>query len=224
MGFIKLFSRLLTAWVAFLHPCFASYKALSHRPVSEPELERWVKYWAVFGAVVGVEYAAEWLVSWVPFYWEIKTVFVLYLALPQTQGSTYIYDNYLAPYFSRNEAQIDRDIQVAQTSVLQFVQERLIALWNVLWNVIRQAQASQPQGQAQGQGEAGAAPPAGSPAAVIGNLWRAYAPAVVSGIVRAQAGAPQPPAAPSAPQSQAASPAVTPGVQPQPRTPFTAAE
>jgi hypothetical protein len=58
---------------------------------------------SIVGALVGLEYALEWLVSWwesftvyhrqwlmftslrVPFYWELKTIFVLYLALPQTQ-------------------------------------------------------------------------------------------------------------------------------------------
>lgn len=32
-----------------MYPAFASYKALSHRPVSESDLERWVKYWLAFG-------------------------------------------------------------------------------------------------------------------------------------------------------------------------------
>jgi len=218
MGVIKLFSRLLTAWVAFLYPCFASYKALSHRPVSEPDLERWVKYWAVVGALVGVEYAAEWLVSWMPFYWELKTIFVLYLSLPQTQGSTFIFDNYLAPYFSRNEAEIDRNIEIAQNSIFLFVKEQFTTVVNAAWRIISQAQAA-PQGQAQGQGQA---PAAGSPAAVINNLWRTYAPSVIAGVVARSAAAPPPASAQSA--QAAGSPAVTPGTGAQPRSAFPASE
>jgi len=180
MGFVKIFSRLLTAWVAYLYPCFASYKALSHRPLSEPDLERWVKYWSVMGALVGTEYALEWLISWFPFYWEVKTIFVLYLSLPQTQGSTFIYDTYFAPYFSRNEVELDRHIETARNSLVVFAQERLAALWNALWTILREAQAPPPTGQ-------GVPPPAASPAVMLSNLWRAYAPTVIGGIANAAA-------------------------------------
>lgn len=65
-------------------------------------------YWAVVGAFVAFEYVSGWLLDWsvalsahhaphahihvpllsltrVPFYWEARTVFLLFLALPQTQ-------------------------------------------------------------------------------------------------------------------------------------------
>ena len=45
-------------------PSYKMFKALKHRPVSEPELERWAGYWAVIGAIVAFEYAAEWAISW----------------------------------------------------------------------------------------------------------------------------------------------------------------
>ena len=53
-----------SAVVAFLYPGYASFKCLSQRPASEPELERWLTYWSVLGCIVFVEYVAEWLVSW----------------------------------------------------------------------------------------------------------------------------------------------------------------
>ncbi len=53
-----------SAWFAFLLPSYATFKALSHRPLSEPELQRWTMYWSVVGAFVAFEYAAEWLISW----------------------------------------------------------------------------------------------------------------------------------------------------------------
>jgi len=234
MGLVKIFSRLLTAWVAFLHPCFASYKALSHRPVSEPDLERWVKYWSIVGALVGVEYALEWLVSWVPFYWEVKTVFILYLALPQTQGSTFLYDSYLAPYFTRNEASLDANIALAQSSVVVFLQDRLKALWDIAWRFVGQAQAAQ-AAQPQPSGGANPQPATGSPADVVSNLWRSYGPTVMAGLTRSSA--PQnaaPAAAPNAayaspsssqqnlaPQSQTSSVASTPAAPPYTRSPFS---
>lgn len=36
-----------SAWFAFLLPCYNTFKALSHRPLSEPELERLAMFWCV---------------------------------------------------------------------------------------------------------------------------------------------------------------------------------
>lgn len=91
-----------SGWFAFLLPSYHTFKALKQRPFSEPEIERLATYWAVVGAFVALEYSGEWLFSWYvfiappalilsktyvrfPFYWELKTVFLLFLSLPQTQ-------------------------------------------------------------------------------------------------------------------------------------------
>jgi hypothetical protein len=144
------------------------------------------------------------------------------------QGSTFIYDSYLAPYFTRNEASIDAGIASAQGSLVVFLQDRLRALWALLWSFIGQVQAAQTS-QSQ-PGGAAPAPATGSPADVVSNLWRTYGSSVVAGITRVASGAPAPANPPStspsewnsAPQSQSNSPASTPGGQPYTRPPFTA--
>jgi len=88
--FMFIFSRLLAGWFTFLLPSYSTFKALKERPLREQEIERWTSYWVVVGAVVAFEYTAEWLLSWLPFYWEIKTLFLLFLSLPQFEGSTYL--------------------------------------------------------------------------------------------------------------------------------------
>jgi hypothetical protein len=55
---------LCSAWFAFLIPCYSTWKALSHRPISDPELERWGMYWVCVGGLVAFENVAQWLVSW----------------------------------------------------------------------------------------------------------------------------------------------------------------
>ena len=42
-----------------------------------------------------------------PFYYLLKTVFLLYLALPQTAGSAWLYQTQLRPFFAAHENQID---------------------------------------------------------------------------------------------------------------------
>jgi receptor expression-enhancing protein 1/2/3/4 len=92
-------------------------------------------YWTVIGVVVAFEYLAEWLISWLPFYWEIKTVFLLFLSLPQTQGSTYVYTTYLQPFILQNESDLDVGIVAIQRNVMTFIQEKLTAAWDLFWSL-----------------------------------------------------------------------------------------
>ncbi|KAH7921474.1 hypothetical protein BV22DRAFT_730091 [Leucogyrophana mollusca] len=171
--------------VAFLYPGYASYKTLSQRPASEEDLERWLMYWSVLGCIVGVEYVAEWLVSWVPFYYPIKTIFLLYLALPQTRGSSYLYINHLQPFFHSHEAQIDATLASLKVRAYAFIQERLRALWDQVAGIIGQQQQANfnPAGGVT-EGHAGAPPsmadPASGPAQLVMGLWRSYGPAVMA--------------------------------------------
>ena len=68
------YHRFNSAWFAFFLPSYGTWKALSQRPVSEPELERWAMYWTVLGAFVAVEYVAEWFISL-----SVQTIFFSFL-------------------------------------------------------------------------------------------------------------------------------------------------
>ncbi|KAK0456628.1 hypothetical protein EV421DRAFT_1895836 [Armillaria borealis] len=201
----------LCAWFAFFLPCFATFKLLSQHPVPEAELQRTAKYWTVIGAFVGFEYLVGWLISWLPFHWEIKTVFLLFLSLPQTQasdpliythtsyssllqGSTFVYDTYLEPFFVKNHNSIDSGIISIQGSIITFIHTRLYAVWELLWSVINK---TPPPGQ----------PPAAAPPPAAGfsvesamGLWRTYGPSLLSAIQtgNARAAPATPPVTPSA--------------------------
>ncbi|KAJ6604484.1 TB2/DP1, HVA22 family-domain-containing protein [Mycena vulgaris] len=182
-------SHLLSAWFCFLIPSYGTFKALTHRPVSEPELERWSQYWAVIGIIVAFEYLAEFLISWLPFYWELKTLFLLFLSLPQTQDSTYIYTTYLQPFFTKNEVELDAGILSIQRKTLFFAQARLAALWQfVLGALNKNAAAGQ---QATGTPGQAPAPGAGLTMESAMGLFRTYGPSLMSAL--------QPAAAPAAP-------------------------
>ncbi|PPQ62987.1 hypothetical protein CVT24_006093 [Panaeolus cyanescens] len=150
-------SQILSAWFAFFLPCYATFKALSRRPLDVSELQKSAVYWTVAGAFVAVTYTTEWFISWLPFYWELKTIFLLFLALPQTQGSTWVYETYLQPLFAKNEAELDAGIVAIQRNILAFVQAKLAALWNFVWSF-----ADKSRQQAQGANQSGNAAPSGS--------------------------------------------------------------
>ncbi|KAJ7594207.1 TB2/DP1, HVA22 family-domain-containing protein [Mycena floridula] len=168
-------SRVIGSITAFLYPGYASYKTLSLRPSPQAELERWLMYWSVLGCVVGVEILAEWAISWIPFYYTIKTLFLLYLSLPQTQGSSYIYHYHLQPFFQSHELQIDAALASFKAKVYSFLQDRVRLLWDHI-----SATAGQQQDV---RNMPAAAPPlvqGWSPAQLASSLWRSYGPAIIA--------------------------------------------
>jgi len=149
-------------------------------------------YWCTVGVLIAVEYVCEWLISWFPFYWEVKTLFLLFLALPQTQGSTWVYQSYLEPFFRQNEQDLDQGILSAQSTVFTFVQSKFQAVWEALWGAINR---NPPKGLgAQGQQRPGVPSPnqsyqgqqpgvAPSPYDTARQLFNSYAPGVFGSFV-----------------------------------------
>jgi len=173
-------SRLISSIAAFLYPGYASYKTLSQRPASEADLERWLMYWSVLGCIVGVEYVAEWLVSWIPFYYTMKTLFLLYLALPQTRGSTYLYTNHLQPFFHAHESQIDAALVSLKYRIYTFLQDRIRLLWEHVAATLGQQQQQAATDPATAVNAAASADPMSGPAQLVSSLWRSYGPAIVA--------------------------------------------
>jgi len=214
-------SRIVCSVSAFLYPGYASYKTLAQRPASEEDIERWLMYWSVLGCIVAVEYVAEWLISWIPFYYFVKSIFLLYLALPQTRGSSYIYINHLQPFFHKHEAQIDATLASFKARIYMFIQERLRMLWeHVAATVGQQQREGQPNfAPVGGANNAGPPPtlgdPVSGPATLMSNLWQSYGPSIVaSGAALLRQGATSSAGAAAASSRAFVSPAGTPPVTP----------
>jgi len=170
-------SHLLCAWFAFLLPSYSTYKALSS-PLSG-ELQDLSMYWAVIGAFIAAETTIGPFVSWLPFYWEIRTLFLLYISLPQIQGSTYIYKAYLEPFLAKNETELDSGIASAQTNILAFLQSRISMLIDFLWNILNKTPINI---RSAGEGQSGQQPYGTASLESMKGLWAAYGPAVFGGL------------------------------------------
>ncbi|KAJ3803424.1 TB2/DP1, HVA22 family-domain-containing protein [Lentinula aff. detonsa] len=181
---ISLILTVYSSWFAFFLPCYATYKTLAQRPIIEADVQKWCMYWSVVGAFVGFEYAAGWLISWLPFYSEIKTLFLLFLSLPQIQGSTFVYNAYMQPFFTKNEKEIDAGIVSIQSNILSFVQSRLSALWELLWSVLSKTPVS--QGNADSTQQSQSAAPSISFDAAMG-LFKTYGPSLLNSLKPAAA-------------------------------------
>jgi receptor expression-enhancing protein 1/2/3/4 len=163
-------------------------------------------YWSVLACVVGVEYLAEWLVSWcalpdslmslmllltppflpqcrIPFYYLFKMLFLLYLALPQTQGASYLYQTQLEPALREHEPQIDAALAQLRARVFAFLQARARMLWD---NIVVSATGPQSSPAPESVSGSSVQTPALSasvsgPTQMLGTMWRTYGPAIIAG-------------------------------------------
>ncbi|BGP22654.1 serine/threonine protein phosphatase PP2A-associated protein [Rhodotorula toruloides] len=115
--------KVVSTTSSILYPLFASYKALRPpqsvgRSAQEQheQMERWLMFWCIMAGVWVWEDWAEWSVRWFPFYHEVKTLAIVWLALPQIQGASYIYINYLSPFLTTHEADIDAALSDVRSS------------------------------------------------------------------------------------------------------------
>nr|XP_033329197.1 uncharacterized protein LOC117221945 isoform X1 [Megalopta genalis] len=93
-----------------LYPAYASYKAVRTKNVKE--YVKWMMYWIVFALFTCAETFTDVFFSfWFPFYYEIKTILVIWLLSPATKGSSILYRRFVHPALIRREAEIDETLQ-----------------------------------------------------------------------------------------------------------------
>ncbi|XP_069733744.1 receptor expression-enhancing protein 4 isoform X2 [Phaenicophaeus curvirostris] len=98
-------SRLIVLLFGMLYPAYASYKAVKSKNIRE--YVRWMMYWIIFALFMATETFTDLLISWLPFYYEIKTAFVIWLLSPYTRGASLLYRKFVHPTLSRREKEID---------------------------------------------------------------------------------------------------------------------
>ncbi|KAJ2956154.1 hypothetical protein NQZ79_g7945 [Umbelopsis isabellina] len=97
--------ELVTDAIAWIYPVIASFQAIdSPSPAAN---RQWLTYWSIFGAVKMLEYFLNALLYWIPYWFVIKTVFFLWLSLPQFTGAEVIYNQYKQRVSNGNGPKID---------------------------------------------------------------------------------------------------------------------
>ena len=72
-------------------------------------------YWIVFALFRSAESVLDPLLSfWLPFYTEGKMVLLLFMVLPTTNGSGWLYIRLVHPFLCRKEMEIDRMLAMVQ--------------------------------------------------------------------------------------------------------------
>lgn len=128
----------------------------------------------------------------VPFYYTLRTLFLLYLSLPQTAGSSYLYKAHVQPFFSAHEREIDSALVHLKSYAYNYVQRLIRQAWGQVAASMGQAPAGQNQPSALDEGgitgdaamNTGASPslqdPLSGPTSLMQTLWGSYGPAVIA--------------------------------------------
>lgn len=112
-----------------------------------------------------------------PLYYPLKTMFLLYLSLPQTQGSSYIYTNYLQPFLHYHEADIDATMGKLKAKFYNYLHEKLRIVWNAILGSLGQ---QPPVNAADTAAPPSVGDPVSGPAQLLGGLWQSYGPKIVA--------------------------------------------
>lgn len=100
--------------VGFIYPAYESFKAVETD--CKKDDVQWLTYWVVYACFNVVEVFADFLLYWIPFYYAFKLGFLLWLFMPSTQGASFLYTHFLAPFLKSQESRIDRAMKEAVNS------------------------------------------------------------------------------------------------------------
>jgi uncharacterized membrane protein YgcG len=70
-------------------------------------LTPWLIYWVILSLILLVESWTVFILGWLPFYSWIRLFALSYLVLPQTQGAKLLYTNFVEPFITNHEHQIE---------------------------------------------------------------------------------------------------------------------
>ncbi|XP_066576279.1 receptor expression-enhancing protein 1 isoform X2 [Amia ocellicauda] len=98
-------SRLVVLIFGTLYPAYSSYKAVKSKDVKE--YVKWMMYWIIFALFTTAETITDIFLCWIPFYYELKIAFVVWLLSPYTKGSSVLYRKFVHPTLSSKEKEID---------------------------------------------------------------------------------------------------------------------
>jgi len=95
--FFNIAGEFLVNTAGFALPAYYSLEALfSHGKADDTQ---WLTYWVTYAFLTVLESAVN-ASYWFPFYYTFKFVFIMYMALPQTQGAQVVFRSLIQPVFS----------------------------------------------------------------------------------------------------------------------------
>ncbi|BGP50377.1 ER membrane protein DP1/Yop1 [Rhodotorula kratochvilovae] len=113
--FFNIAAGFLTNLLGWGLPAYLSLKALE-TPGHDDDVQ-WLTYWVIFGSFTFLENFAGFIVSWFPYYYVVKTIFILYLILPSTRGAVVVHEKIVRPAFHQRKVAPTSTTTTSTTSI-----------------------------------------------------------------------------------------------------------
>ena len=88
---------ILTNLIGVAYPVFMSFYALESDGADDDK--QWLTYWVVFGLFSIVDQFAGFVLAFIPFYYVLKVATLIWLFHPSTLGATFVFYNYIEPFW-----------------------------------------------------------------------------------------------------------------------------
>lgn len=130
LGFLE---RFITNIVGTIYPAYWTMKSIESKDNDD---KQWLTYWVVFASFTIIDMFSGFLLNFIPFYFFFKIVFLIWLFMPNSQGSTIIYHLLVVRVFKSFEQDIDeagekigeytRNIVHQGSDVIQKTKEKIV--------------------------------------------------------------------------------------------------
>ncbi|CAG8487753.1 5332_t:CDS:2 [Funneliformis mosseae] len=114
--FFNVWGQLFSNLVAWGYPAYASFKAIE--TAKKDDDTQWLTYWTVLGFIHTLEFFSDNILSWLPSYFFLKTLFFLWLFMPQTKGAQKLYTGFLRPTLLTYEKDVDSQLNRVKTKYM----------------------------------------------------------------------------------------------------------
>jgi len=92
--------------VTVIYPALHSIRAIESKCENDDKV--WLTYWMIFGFFHVLETFFSFITYFIPYWSWIKIAFFTFLLLPQTDGVSYLYNNFVAKFLKENKDLIRR--------------------------------------------------------------------------------------------------------------------
>ncbi|CAN0879407.1 HVA22-like protein j [Linum grandiflorum] len=113
-------NRLLLLFFGYAYPAFECFKVAEKNKINIEDIRFWCQYWIIVALITVCERIVDMFLWWLPFYGEAKLGFFIWLWYPKTKGTCFVFNNFVRPYVSKHETDIDQKLHEVKARVWDF--------------------------------------------------------------------------------------------------------